>query len=262
MLIPFLKMHAQGNDFVILDAFSAPADAFTDQELAILAAEVCQLHTGVGADGLVVLSPHEDAGGRMLIFNADGSRAEMCGSALRCCAWILGEKLKLSELIIHTDSGKKTAVITPEGEICVNLGLPKLLQRDLPALGFTGDLIDSGNLHYIVWQAELSNAPHLQQGAALEHFAGFPHPVNVHFARVLSPNAIEIKIWERGVGATLACGTGAVSCVCSALQRNLISGKTTVQMPGGTVCVSPTPEGYLLSGEVCLVFRGEYSWKI
>jgi len=258
MLIPFIKMHAQGNDFIILDFF---AMGMRDISFPAFAEQVCTPHTGIGADGLVLMSPCENADGQMIVYNSDGSRAEMCGSALRCVAYLLHNKLSKNELGIQTDSGIKTATVSADGSVCVNLGLPRLLKQEYLARGFRGDLIDIGNQHYIIWQSKLESDPHLLHGAMLEHYHGFEQAVNVHFATVINPAEVRIKIWEHACGATLACGTGAASTVFSGVQRGLLQGSVTVNMPGGAVQIEPLESGYLLCGEVTVSFSGDYHWK-
>ncbi|PKN72778.1 MAG: diaminopimelate epimerase [Candidatus Cloacimonetes bacterium HGW-Cloacimonetes-3] len=259
MLIPFIKMHAQGNDFVILDAFFFP---LPELDYPTLARRICRLHTGIGADGLVIISPCTEADARMVIYNADGSRAEMCGSALRCISELMHKKLQTDKLTVLTDSGVKSVNISSQDAlIAVNLGVPHMLRKNYPALGFVGDLIDVGNLHYVVWKDELADNPHLLYGSALELYSGFPRPVNAHFAKVISPHEIEIKIWEHACGATLACGTGAASCVFSGVNNGILLSPVKVNMPGGSVEIILDQAAYVLSGEVTIAFSGEYHWK-
>lgn len=252
-------MHAQGNDFVILDAFAYP---LPELDYPTLARRICRLHTGIGADGLVLLFPCPEADARMVIYNSDGSRAEMCGSALRCVSGLMQQKLHIDSLTVLTDAGVKHANISPvDGLIAVNLGVPRILQKNYPALGFNGDLIDVGNLHYVVWRDNLTDDPHLLYGSALEHYSGFPQPVNAHFAKLISPHEIEIKIWEHACGATLACGTGATSCVFSGISSGILLSPVKVIMPGGSVEITSEDATYILSGDVTLAFSGEYLWK-
>ncbi|GAB1467702.1 diaminopimelate epimerase [Candidatus Cloacimonadota bacterium] len=259
MLIPFIKMHAQGNDFVILDAFAFP---LPELDFPTLAIDVCTPHTGIGADGLVILSPCPQANARMIIFNADGTRAEMCGSALRCVSFLMHQKLSLDSLSILTDSGVKLASISSQnGDIAVNMGIPRISKKGYPAEGFIGDLVDIGNLHYVVWQDDVSSQPHIKYGSILEMHSGFPQPVNVHFARVINTHEIEIKIWERACGATLACGTGATSCVFSGISNGSLQAPVKVNMPGGFVHVELNEKAYILIGTVTTAFTGEYLWK-
>jgi len=259
MLIPFVKMHAQGNDFVILDGFAHPLPKL---DYPVLAKQMCRMHTGIGADGLVLLSPCDNADARMTIYNSDGSLAEMCGSALRCVSAVIHQRTQLREFIVQTDSGDKPVYVCPEtGKVSVNLGSPEMAVRDYKAEGFTGDLVDIGNLHFVIWHDNPDGKPHLQYGSALERHSGFPRPVNAHFARMHNQHEIEIQIWERACGPTLACGTGAASVVFSGITRGVLCSPVKVNMPGGAVTISEANGFYLLSGEVTHVFSGDYVWK-
>ncbi|MDD2228857.1 MAG: diaminopimelate epimerase [Candidatus Cloacimonetes bacterium] len=259
MIIPFVKMHAQGNDFVILDAFVCP---LPELDFPSLATDVCKAHTGIGADGLVLLLPCPEANARMIIFNADGSRAEMCGSALRCVSLLMYQKLLLDSFSIQTDSGvKQISIASHGGDIAVNMGIPLMIKKGYPAEGFVGDLVDVGNLHYVVWQDDMSGQPHMKYGSILEKHSGFPQPVNAHFAHVVNSHEIEIKIWEHACGATLACGTGATSCVCSGIVNGALQSPVKVNMPGGFVHIELQGDTYILIGTVATVFTGEYLWK-
>lgn len=262
MLIPFIKMHAQGNDFVILDGFANHPAQIRKLDLPALARQVCMRYKEIGADGLVIFEPCRTGDAQMTIYNADGSRAEMCGSALRCVASLLRIKKNRTDLSIITDSGKKFALILPGEIVSVNLGVPRIMEANLTVEGFTGDLVNIGNPHYIIWQDNLDDDPHLKYGSILEHHPSFAKPVNVHFARFISPTEIEIKIWERGCGATLACGTGASCCVASGISRKMLEDKVEVKMPGGTVSIKAQAMGYQLAGEVGKPFEGQYNWRI
>jgi diaminopimelate epimerase len=258
MLIPFIKMNAQGNDFVILDLF---AHELPELDHAKLSEQICDRHFGVGADGLVILKPCKDAEAQMIIFNNDGSRAEMCGSALRCVAWLMMTKLERTELEIRTDSGIKHAIREVDF-IRVNLGKPRMLQSNMPVKGFLGDLVDIGNPHYIVFREDVSDDPHLMYGAMLEHHPAFTKPVNAHFVQVVDSDLIKLKIWEHACGATLACGTGAASAVFAGITRGILEHQVAVEVPGGSIFITAQTDGsMLLSGEVAENFRGTYLWK-
>ncbi len=258
MLIPFIKMNAQGNDFVILNYFHEVPHI---EDPARFAAEVCDRNFGVGADGLVILKPCPDADAQMIIFNNDGSRAEMCGSALRCVSSLLLQTTSKTAVDILTDSGLKHASMEQE-LITVNLGKPILLQQEMPVDIFKGDLVDIGNPHYIVFQEDISDDPHLKYGSMLEHHPDFEAPVNVHFVQVLNGSAIRMKIWEHACGATLACGTGAASAVFAGINRGMLDSSVEVEVPGGTLFISTTANGqFLLTGTVSMNFRGTYLWR-
>lgn len=258
MLIPFTKMHAQGNDFVILQMLhtretSLPPDA--------LARDICDRRTGVGADGLVLLLADSDADARMLIHNSDGSHAATCGSALRCCASLLHKLTGKTEMEIATDSGIKSASV--DGVlISVNLGKPFLKEKDIQLEGITGSLVEVGNLHFVSFLQVLNGQEH-DLGPLLERHTHFREGVNSEFARVVSRQEIEMKIWERGAGATQACGTGAVACVFSGIGKGLLDHEVWVKMPGGAVRIKRLDSGeFLLTGTVEHTFNGVYKWKI
>ena len=262
MLIPFLKMHAQGNDFVILDFFAPESFSWAKLDFSSVAEELCKPHFGIGADGLVLLMPNASCDAQMFIYNADGTSAEMCGSALRCVTWILHQKTGKKEFSIQTEAGLKTCYVNEDNTVTVNLGIPSMLKHSYLAEGFTGDLVEIGNQHFIVWVNSLQDNPHLQYGSALEHHKGFEQTVNVHFAVLLNRKTAAIKIWEKGCGATLACGTGAAATVFSGITNGLLDNEVEVFMPGGIVKIVVSEKGYLLSGEVCRSFEGVYNWKI
>jgi diaminopimelate epimerase len=261
VLIPFVKMQAQGNDFVILNAFSAP---LPEVPFAELARRMCLRHFSVGADGLVILKGCDEADAEMIIYNSDGSRAEMCGSALRCVSKLAAEHLGKTSLRIKTDSGIKAASILPsEGIIQVNLGSAQLVEQDLEVSPFTGDLLDIGNPHFVVWMQDLEADPQLEYGAYLEHHPAFKAPVNAHFARVINDREIEMRIWEHACGATLACGTGAACTVYSGINKGLLQDEVLVHVPGGEIGISylKASDELLLSGSVNVAYTGVYEWK-
>jgi len=260
MLIPFRKMHAQGNDFVILSHWDKEPPMV---DLPRLARDICDRHFGIGADGLVLILPNAKQDATMVIFNSDGSRAEMCGSALRCVASILMQDTGKHELQIATDSGIKNAT-QQDGEISVNLGKARIMHEDLVVEEFSGDLVDIGNLHFVIFAKDLTDDPHLRFGAQLEHHPAFPTGVNVHFAQIRTMSEIEIKIWENAVGPTLACGTGAASVVFSGFCKGLLGQQVDVLVPGGRIkiWIKKSDDSLLLIGPVTEVFSGEFSWKI
>ena len=259
MLIPFIKMQAQGNDFVVLDVFE---QSLSEVDFHALAIAVCERHFGVGADGLVLMSPCLEADARMTIFNNDGSLAEMCGSALRCVSSLMMQKTGNCDLDILTDSGLKHA--RRDGEkVTVNLGKARLLRKGYPVEQFTGDLVNIGNPHYVVFVDSLEDDPHLKYGTILENHPAFEKPVNAHFIKVCNRASIQMKIWEHACGPTLACGTGAASSVFAGIQRGILDSKVDVEVPGGELQIDYLCDGsLLLSGTVAKSFRGSYPWKI
>jgi len=263
MLIDFILMQAQGNDFVILDGL---AHDLPELDHSLLARDVCERRFGIGADGLVLLQKSLKGSARMTIYNSDGSRARMCGSALRCVSLLLSRKLGEKNISLETDSGiRESEIIESEaGELIrVNMGKPVILEPELQAGNFTGSLVDVGNLHYVVFTESLEDDPHLRYGSLLEHHPAFPTAVNVHFVKRISDREIEIKIWERGAGATYACGTGATASVCSGILLRHLDNNVRVNMPGGQVLISRQvpSEDYFLTGEVNETGYGTYIWR-
>ncbi len=254
-------MQAQGNDFVIIDNLGTERQIL---DYPSLAKDICAPHFGVGADGLVIINTSSDADIQMIIYNNDGSRADMCGSALRCITAYCHRKLGIEELLIATDSGLKQGRIVEMGSeywVSVNIGQAEVIKTDMSVLGFNGSLVDVGNLHYVIY-GEFSDDAHLVYGPQLEHHPAFPKPVNAHFVTRTSPDQITMKIWEAACGATLACGTGATSAVAVGILEQGLSSKISVEMPGGSVIIEARTDGFWLSGEVREVFRGEFQWKI
>lgn len=258
MLIPFSKMQAQGNDFVILQMLHTRDISLPWQDLS---KEICDRRKGVGGDGLVLILADAEADARMVIYNSDGSRAAMCGSALRCCARLVGKLQNKSNLRFATDSGILDAVIEAE-EISVNLGKPQMLEENLVLEGIEGNLIGVGNRHFVSFQNELKGQE-IEFGPVLEQHPHFPDGVNVEFARVISDGEIDMTVWERGAGATLACGTGAVASVFCGIQKGFLEHEVRVNMPGGSVLIRALENGeFILAGPAEHTFNGVYTWKI
>jgi len=261
MLIPFVKMQAQGNDFVIIDNRKLALQA----DFSLMSADLCSLHFGIGADGMVLIENSSLALARMLIYNSDGSRAEMCGSALRCVTSLLFLEQGDGWLKIETDSGIKKGLVRSAGTqnmVWVNMGTAEFVEQDLELIGIRGDLVDVGNKHFVSYLESVEADPHLLYGSEIEHHPHFFKPVNVQFVKVIDDQNIILKIWEAACGATLACGTGATASVFCGLKKSLLKLPVKVQMPGGFVIIDVDASGYLLGGEVGTVFWGETEWKI
>jgi len=263
MLIPFIKMQAQGNDFIV---WIRPMSLEQHVEIPGLAQRICDRHFGVGADGLVILAAEIASPPRMLIYNADGSRAEMCGSALRCCTALLHEVSDLNEFAINTDSGLKHTRVIQGGEhllIEAETAAPQLIRENMCVQGWKGTYIDAGNRHFIVETDDLNNPSILAQASRLQSDPAFNTGVNVHFISYLSDTQSEMLIWENGVGATLACGTGAASAAFAGIITGKLKIQSQIQMPGGSVGVRfDAATGIMwITGTAERVFSGEYEWK-
>jgi len=274
------KLHATGNDFLVLDAVRQPeALGFGPGPAAAL----CDRHRGVGADGLILLVAGDDGvdgvDGRMILINADGKPAEVSGNGLRCLAWVavragLGDGKRL---IIGTDAGVHTidveldaagdvvAATTDMGTAtfepaAIPVTAPSALEFEATFHGVTynGDAVGMGNPHLVLVVDDPAAARVTQHGPRLEHDDRFPNGVNVEFiAAGPEPDAITMRVWERGVGETLSCGTGACASAVVAHRRGLVTDdRVTVHVPGGDLTVD-LGDSIRLGGPVAHVFDVE-----
>lgn len=272
----FIKMHGLGNDFICLDHFLNP----TDIAYAELASSLCHRQFGIGGDGLLVILPSEKADARMRIFNADGSEPEMCGNGIRCFARYIYEKgyVVKKELTVETLAGILTLKLdVSEGLVCsvtVDMGKPRLKAQEIPTIDNSekvvgkvleaGDnevsvtAVSMGNPHCVVFLNNFEEIDFLKMGAALELHPFFPAKTNVEFVRVDNKEEITIKVWERGVGPTLACGTGACASVVASVLNDKTVRQVTAHLPGGDLRIKYGDDGHVyMSGPAEYVFRGQ-----
>ncbi len=278
----FTKMQGLGNDFIIIDNLERKIE---HSGLAALAPRLCRRHFGIGADGLVILGTSERAPFQMRIINADGSEAEMCGNAIRCLAKYVWERGYLRDLAFdfETAAGLKNVTLILRGRkveaVRVDMGEPVLDSWRIPLSGpprqavnetialdeeklcFTA--VSMGNPHCVVFMRELENKPWQRWGKALEVNPLFPRRTNAIFVEVKNPETILVKVWERGAGPTLACGTGA----CAAVVAGVISGDlrpasdVRVHLPGGILKVNWVKgEKVYMEGPAEEVFSGEINY--
>jgi diaminopimelate epimerase len=263
MVIPFVKMHGCGNDFVILDDRSC-ALAMTPTRAAALA----DRHTGVGCDQLIVIEPAETADAFMRIYNPDGSEAGACGNATRCVADILMRESGRSGVVVRTISGDLPALRRDDGLIQVDMGPAGLDWSDIPLarpmdtlqLDLPGEpaAASMGNPHATFFVADVEAEPIAVRGPKLEHDALFPQRANIGFAQVIDPGTIRLKVWERGAGLTLACGSGACATLVNAHRRGLTHRKARVIVDGGELEIEWRDDGHvLMTGPVATAFHGQ-----
>lgn len=254
MQLSFIKMAGLGNDFIVLDARHAPLPALNWAKLAD------RTH-GIGCDQVIVLEHSSKADVKMRIINADGSEVEACGNATRCIGWLL-EK---TEATIETLAGiLNTRVVQEEkgsgaGAIVeVSMGEPQIFTRSLPIDGNPVE-VSVGNPHLVFLVEDVEAVDVVGLGKPLEHHAAFPNRTNVEWAQVISPSHIVMRVWERGVGITQACGTGACAVAAAAIHRGLVASKVEVEMPGGSLWITWAGKGssLLMQGAVSLTFRSE-----
>jgi diaminopimelate epimerase len=259
MTTPFVKMHGCGNDFVILD--ERPRALGID---VASAARLADRRTGIGCDQLIVLQPDEPV--FMRIYNPDGSEAGACGNATRCVADILMRETDRDALTIRTISGDLPAIRRSDGLIEVDMGPPRLDWADIPLarpmdtirLGLPGEpaAVSMGNPHVTFFDADLDRAGEL--GPALEHHQLFPQRANIGFAKVIDRSTIRLRVWERGAGLTLACGSGACATLVNACRRGLTDRRAQIVVDGGALEITWRDDNHvLMAGPVATVFHGE-----
>jgi len=282
----FTKMQGAGNDFILVEASEINLD------WPQMAMAMCDRHFGIGADGLLVLLPSRLADFQMHIFNADGSEAEACGNGLRCLVkYVVDMGLAntgAQEILVETIAGiRKARIHRAMGKLTkiqISMGKPKFGAEDIPVVMETreGNLVDitsvlshhvsiegrelllnfvsMGNPHAIYFgQHPVSNFPLSQLGPQIEQHKMFPERVNFEVARIISRKQIEARVWERGAGETLACGSGACAITAAAQMLGYIDNKVDIKLPGGTLEVEWDRVGeVLLGGPTEIVFAGEW----
>ncbi len=246
----FTKVEGLGNDFVLVER-----ESVAQWPLARVR-KVCDRHRGVGADGVLLLSSVPGADARMVVLNADGSRPEMCGNGLRCAALYLAERTGRTELVVLTDAGVRHALVH-EGDVTVSLGEVRVLGEVVlgeAAHGATWTQVEAGNPHLVSFDLAPKDA--LRVGPALAVHSLFPMGTNVECARI-SKGEIELVVWERGAGYTLACGTGAAATAALAWAKGLLpAGPTRVHLPGGALTVWPEGKVLMQRGPARVVYSG------
>lgn len=277
MPMRFTKMHGAGNDYVYIDCFAGtePADPSS------LARRMVDRHFGIGGDGLILICPSSVADARMRMFNADGSEAEMCGNGIRCVAkYVYDHNLcRQKDLRIETGAGILTVEVELAGPLVkrvrVDMGAPQLDPARIPA-GFPGEravnvplvvagrnlrvtCVSMGNPHCVTFVDELNDEWVLSVGPKIEIDPHFPRKVNAEFVQVSSPTEVRMRVWERGSGETLACGTGA-SAVCVA---GVLAGQTArrivAHLRGGDLELEWADNDHVyMTGEAVEVFSGEW----
>jgi len=265
----FVKMHGLGNDFVVFDA--------RDNAIAIDSAKakaIADRHFGVGCDTVVLIRPGgAQADASILFFNADGSETEACFNATRCVARLLLDERGLARVKLSTKGGMLTCSDAGKGLVTLDMGLPKLEWQEVPVasavdtanfpldIGGTSlpvSAVSMGNPHCVVFVPDAAKAPLTQLGPKIETLPFFPNRTNVEFAQVLDQSRIRMRVWERGVGVTLACGTGACATAVAAIRRGLTGRKVELVLDGGSLIIEWREEDghVLMTGPTAMPFRG------
>ncbi len=271
----FSKMHGAGNDFVVLDLRdgSAAPDA-------ALAARLADRHRGVGCDQILTIEPPRSDGAVAAygIWNADGSAAGQCGNGARCvAAWLVRDGTATgSRFVVDSPAGRHEVQVLPGGRYAVAMGVPRFAPAEVPLAGFgveAGEYalevagnrvafgaVSMGNPHAVIEVADVANADVAGIGRALQGSAAFPRSVNVGFAQVLAPDQLRLRVYERGVGETLACGSGACAAVASLVRRGRLAREATVSLPGGDLRIGWERDDapVIMAGPAAFVFEGEW----
>ncbi|MBQ7194879.1 MAG: diaminopimelate epimerase [Bacteroidales bacterium] len=264
MIIEFVKMEGLGNDYVYVDT-----DSFPVSNPSELSCWVSDRHFGIGSDGLVLISRSQDADFSMRIFNADGSEAQMCGNASRCIGKYVYERGLTDKTVITLDtlSGVKTLLIHPDASGLVrsvtvsmgNFGGGDSLAVRLPdGRVIEGTVIDMGNPHFVILADDYPGISPEKEGPMLEKHPIFPEGTNVEFVRLISPSKVRMRVWERGSGVTMACGTGACATAAALCLKGLTGSECEVVMDGGalTVRCDPSSREISMEGPANFVFEG------
>ncbi len=272
----FTKMHGLGNDYVYVNCFQERvADA------PALARAISDRHRGVGSDGLILICPSRTADVRMEMYNADGSRCQMCGNGIRCVAKYAYEHglSRSNPMRIETDAGVRQSTLTLDGakvnSVRVDMGKPQLSPESLPSTLPGERIIDQeiqaadrsykitcvsmGNPHVVIFADELGKVDLAEEGPAIEHHQAFPERTNVHCAEVISPTAARMISWERGSGTTQACGTGACAVAVAGVLTDRLQRRSTIHLPGGPLHIEWTDDDHVyMTGPAVEVFTGEW----
>ena len=264
MNIRFTKMHGAGNDYIYVNTIKYPIE--NPEELAVMWSKY---HTGIGSDGLVLIGTSKTADFSMRIFNADGSEAMMCGNASRCIGKYLYEEglTAKTEVTLETLSGIKTLRLhlTKDNhvdEVTVDMGFPKVIGKVQlgDGYGYTeGVSVSMGNPHLVIFVNNISKVDINTVGPSLEKHPLFPDRVNVEFAQTFQDGYIRMRVWERGSGITMACGTGACATAVAAAYTGKCGRESSVKMDGGTLKIKwDETDGHVyMTGPAVKVFDGE-----
>jgi diaminopimelate epimerase len=273
MTLKFTKMHGAGNDFVVLDGIRQSL-ALTPEKLRFIA----DRHFGIGCDQILLVekSQRHDADFRYRIFNADGGEVEQCGNGARCFVRFVHDKKLTSkkEIVVETKSGLVSPKLEDDGRVTVNMGAPVFEAARIPFVSDSNEItqildidglavqisaVSMGNPHAVQIVGSVDNAPVAQQGPLIERHARFPKRVNAGFMQVLDRTHIKLRVYERGAGETLSCGTGACAAVVTGVRLGLLDDTVHVATRGGALTITWAGDAnpVLMTGPAITVFEGE-----
>ena len=294
-MINFTKAEGLGNDFILIEGkeLQPPLHKGMTTDLALLSQRLCHRCTGIGADGVVIIHNATDADCAIQVFNADGSVALQCGNALRCVALYICHQASIDRTMgVASDRGSNSytikysnryhrAQLNRLGEhlanVQIELGEPDISPESVLSVGavvvagnkcqltldektFYFTPVSMGNPHIVIEHDDLANLPIEEWGPLLEGAACFPDGVNVEFVQFSSPSSVRVRVWERGVGETQACGSGACAVLVAGVLQGKLHRQAKIEMPGGTLAIDWDPEnGLIMQGEAKLIFTGKIS---
>ncbi len=268
-MLRFIKMHSLGNDFIILDG--RKLNNLTPEKLALV--RLADRRIGIGCDQIIWLQHSDNADISMRIINADGGEVAACGNATRCVGWLMMEERGSLSCRIETIAGILSCGREYAGstDITADMGRPRLEWDEIPLAHETDTLhlplegdptaVSMGNPHLVFFVPEVEAVPLKEIGYSLEHHKLFPQRTNVEFVQIMRPDYLKMRVWERGVGMTMACGTGACAALVGAVRRGLAAEKAIVCMPGGELSIqwhkNKEKHWITMAGPVYTSFRGE-----
>jgi diaminopimelate epimerase len=273
---PFLKMNGLGNDFVVVEARGpGPESAFAPGPAEVRA--IANRASGVGCDQLIAIEPSDRAEAFVRFWNADGGEVAACGNGARCVAWLLMQASGRDRAVFETGAGLLSATRGQDGLVTVDMGKPGLGWRDIPLaeamdtrgielqvgpidhpILHTPGCVSMGNPHVVFFVPDVSAAPVAEVGPMIENHPLFPERTNVGFAEIKGRGRIGLRVWERGVGETKACGTGACAALVAASRRDLTESAATVELIGGALDVvwRERDDHVLMTGPTAVEFSG------
>jgi diaminopimelate epimerase len=279
MSIEFSKYQGLGNDFILIDNRNSPETIISSEE----AVKICDRHFGIGADGVIFALPGQDSTDyTMRIFNSDGSEPEMCGNGIRCLAQFIANLEGKEEIgrsyRIQTLGGVMIPILQGSGQVRVDMGMPKLTAVEIPTnicsakekvidrslevdgKSWSVTCVSMGNPHCITFVDDVEAIDLQTIGTKFENHPAFPQRTNTEFIEVVRRDYIKMRVWERGAGITLACGTGACAAVVAGVLNNLCDRLCTVELPGGCLAIewSELDQKVYMTGSAVKVFSGKY----
>jgi diaminopimelate epimerase len=280
MSVEFVKYHGLGNDFILIDNRASSEPRLTPDQ----AIELCDRHFGIGADGVIFALPGRDGTDyTMRIFNSDGSEPEMCGNGIRCLGRFLADLetadrgVAKQKYLIHTLAGVISPKLKENGQVTVDMGVPHLLAAEIPTTLAAGDqrvidqpldvagqtwqvtCVSMGNPHCINFVDDVATIPLEQIGPQFEHHAVFPQRINTEFVQVVRSDYLKMRVWERGAGITLACGTGAGASLVAGVLTGRCDRRATIELPGGCLEIEWTIDDRIyMTGPATRVFSGTF----